>query len=161
MTIRAGALSRGRALAQTLLEQAGQQERGEVIDREGPLQTVGAHVPIAPVAAGIVDQHVKAGGCREHFRRKRPHLARGGEGGGRSARRRPRSRGGGDVRENPAGAPRPGHREHRLHRCGSALLIASDDADASPETGERHRRRQADPARCTGHERGLTGHRQV
>ncbi len=144
MTIRAGALSRGRALAQTLLEQAGQQERGEVIDREGPLQTVGAHVPIAPVAAGIVDQHVQAGVCREHFRRKRPHLALVGE-----------------VREKPVGTARPGHRQHRLHRCGSALLIASDDADASPETGERHRRRQADPARCTGHERGLTGHRQV
>ena len=144
MTIRAGALSRGRALAQTLLEQAGQQERGEVIDREGPLQTVGAHVPIAPVAASIVDQQVQAGVCREHFRRKRPHLARVGE-----------------VREKPVGAARPGYRQHRLHRCGSALLIASDDADASPETGERHRRRQADPARCTGHERGLTGHRQV
>ena len=43
----------------------GEQERGEVVEREGALEAVGGRVPVGPVAAEVVVQDVE--GFYKHF----------------------------------------------------------------------------------------------
>jgi hypothetical protein len=45
----------GRAGGKPVQQQAGQQERREVVEREGVLEAIGGDVPAAPEPAGVVD----------------------------------------------------------------------------------------------------------
>jgi hypothetical protein len=51
------------ALLEPFEEKVGEEERGEVVDGEGPLESVGGDVAGIPVAADVVDQDVNAGSC--------------------------------------------------------------------------------------------------
>ena len=57
------------ALSEPVEQQVGQQERGEVVEREGALEAVGGDVPGVPVPADVVDQHVDPGRPCEHLLR--------------------------------------------------------------------------------------------
>ena len=56
VTTRAGALA-----TEPVQQQPGEQVRREVVEREGALEAVRGDVPVRPVAADVVDQHVEAG----------------------------------------------------------------------------------------------------
>ncbi len=74
MTTRAGA-----ALLQPVEEQVGEQERREMVEGEGVLESVGGDAPGLPVAADVVDEHVDPGEALEHFAGQSSYLRLCGE----------------------------------------------------------------------------------
>ena len=68
----------GSAGNQQVLELVGEEERGEVVEREGVLEAVHGDVPVRPVAADVVDEHVEARVGRLDLGGQAPYLGLGG-----------------------------------------------------------------------------------
>ena len=58
-------------------EQPGEQERGQVVDRERALQSVGGDLAGGPEPAHVVDQHTQPGVGRQHLSGQSAHLGLG------------------------------------------------------------------------------------
>ena len=67
------------ALLEPVEEQVGEQERREMVEREGALEPVSGDVPGVPVPADVVDQHIDPGKVLEHLAGQPPHLRLGGQ----------------------------------------------------------------------------------
>ena len=83
VTIRAGALSLSRSRSRF-----GEQERRQVVDREGVFQAVGGHVPVRPEPADVVDQHIQPRVRVEHGRGQSADLGLRRQVGGERVHRR-------------------------------------------------------------------------
>jgi hypothetical protein len=68
-----------RALLQSVQEQAGQQERREMVEGECALEPVSGDVPGVPVAAGVIDQHIYPGQALEDLPGQPPYPGLGGQ----------------------------------------------------------------------------------
>ena len=60
-------------------EQVGQQERRQMVERNGAFQAVCGGAAGTPVATGVVDQHVGPRQGLEHLAGQPPHLRLGGQ----------------------------------------------------------------------------------
>ena len=81
MTIRAGG-----AGGEPAPQQAGQQERREVVEREGVLEAIGSDVPAGLEPPGVVDQHVQPRVGAKYLSGQTAHLRLGGHVGGKGFR---------------------------------------------------------------------------
>jgi len=119
-------------LGQPVQEQVGQQERREVVQREGVLEPVSGDVPGVPVAADVVHQHVELGEPVKDLVGKSAHLSLSRE-----------------VRDEDVdlcGA-------HGTDLSGSSLgagAVPAGDRRARAQGGESLGRRQADPRGAAG-----------
>jgi hypothetical protein len=132
----------GCARLEPVEQQVGEQERAEVVDREGVFQAVGRGVAGGPGAAHVVDQHVQAWVPVENRYRQRAHLG---------LRRH--------VRDERV--------DHRLVDSAAdvrggglgPLPVTADDADPGAQACHAGRGGFADAARSAGDQDGLSGHR--
>jgi hypothetical protein len=126
----------GAALPQPLEQELGEQERGEVVEREGALEAVGRDLARREHRAGVVGEHVDALVALEQLGRQPADLVQALEVGDVLVRRAGRGRGGlahvrrvaaddRDLRAAPrqldrCGAPDPARRagqHHQGHRA--------------------------------------------
>jgi hypothetical protein len=122
-------------------EETGQQERREVVDREGALQAVGGEVPVGPEPADVVDQHIQPRVGAGHLRGQTAHPGLGGHVSGKGV-------------------------HHWAARCGAdagrgrlgAGLITAGDADPGAQRGEPDGDGPADATGAPGDQNGLPGH---
>ena len=130
----------GGALLQPLDEQAGEQERGQVVHGEGVLETVDGDPPGVPVAPDVVDQHVDPRQSVSDLVSQAPYLGLGGQ-----------------IRDEgqhlaAVGAP-------DVPRGGvGARGVAAGDGDACAHRGQSEGGRLADAAGAAGDEDGAAGH---
>ena len=109
MTTRAGARA-----DQPLLEQLGEQEPGQVVDRERRLEPVVGDGAPGEHRAGVVDEHVDPFQPLQQVARQRPYGVQRGE-----------------VRGERLHAGRA-RGPHRLGRVGQAHLVAADEHQVVP-----------------------------
>jgi hypothetical protein len=130
------------ARPQPVEEQVGEQERREVVEGEGVLESVGGDMPGVPVPAGVVDQHVDPGEAAEYLVGQAPHLGLGGQVGHERV----------DLTT--------GGRAELAGRCLRAPPVAARDRDVRADRGEAESGRPADPAGATRDEHRPAGHRR-
>ena len=124
------------AVVQPVQEQAGEQERREMVDGEGALEPVRGDIPGVPVPPGVVEEHIDPGKALEYFARQPPHLRLGGQVSDEHLHRPAAGRADVASRGLGAAAVPAGDRQVRAHR-GQAQ--GSGPADASGAAGDQHR----------------------
>ena len=131
----------GRARGEAVQQQAGQQERREVVEREGVLHAIGGDVPVSPEPADVVDQHVQPRVGVQYLSGQTAHPGLNRHVRGKGIHRRA-TRGGADARRGRLGAGR----------------IPAGDADPGAQRGEPDGGGPAYAAGTSGDQNGLPGH---
>jgi len=131
----------GRARGEPVQQQIGQQERREVVEREGALQAVGGEVPVSPEPADIVNQHVQPRIGVSHLGGQAAHLCQDRHVGGKGV---------------DGWAARCGADAGR-GRLGTGLITAGD-ADPGAQCGEPDGGGLADATCASGDQNGLPSH---
>jgi hypothetical protein len=131
----------GCAGGEAVQQQAGQQERCEVVEREGALQAIGGEVPVSPEPADVIDQHIQPRIGASHLGGQMAHPGLGGHVRGKGIHRRA-ARCGADAGRGRLGAG----------------LIAAGDADPGAQGGEPDGGGLADATGASGDQNELPGH---
>ena len=131
---------RGAAL-QPAEEQAGEQERREMVEGEGALEPVSGDMPGVPVPPGVVNQHIDPGKALERLVSQPPHLRLGGQ-----------------VRDEHVHLPAAG-RADLASRVLAAPAVPAGDREVRAHRGQAQGGRLADASGAPGDQHCPAGHR--
>jgi hypothetical protein len=126
---------------QPVEEQVGEQERREMVDREGAFEPVRGDVPGVPVPADIVDQHIDPGEALQHLPSQPPHLRLGRQ-----------------IRDEHVHLPAAGCPDLASRGVDAAGIPASD-RQVRTHHGQAQRGRPTDAGAATSHQHRPAGHR--